>query len=156
MKGFTNLLGIGVDNNEEHTMSTQLLEECAAPQTCGNGRKTVLIVDDNEVFLPIFAEWLKLVEKDLTVLTAENGSEAVAVLRTEHVDLVITDLRMPVMDGSELMLWLSESKPAMPVIIMSAFSDIDTVLHIESQGNYFFDKPLDYEGLAHTVHALLV
>ncbi len=136
-------------------MKSQLLEERTAPEAYRKFEKTVLVVDDNDVFRSILAEWLKLIDAELTVLTAENGSQAVSVLNTAEVDLVITDLRMPVMDGSELTLWLSESKPATPVIVMSAFSDFDTLLRLESQGSYFFDKPLDYRSLANTVRALL-
>jgi CheY-like chemotaxis protein len=58
---------------------------------------TVLIVDDEPMLLDIFSEWLQ--EEKCRVLTAGNGAAALEILRNHHVDVVVSDVRMPVMDG---------------------------------------------------------
>jgi DNA-binding NtrC family response regulator len=121
----------------------------------GASGKTVLIVDDNEGFRFALAELLRMEERGLTVQTVENGEQAAAVIRNAPVDLVITDLLMPVMDGSELLLWMSEYRSAVPVIVVSAGADAGKVFDLKTQGIVFFDKPLDFAGLARTVHSLL-
>ena len=59
--------------------------------------------------------------RGVKVATAANGREAVAILESEKVDLVVTDLRMPEMDGFELIAWLHGRYPHLPVIVMTAF-----------------------------------
>jgi len=118
-------------------------------------RKTVLIVDDDRVFSSALAEGLMGMEEGLTVYTAENGYQAAALLNDISMDLLITDLRMPVMGGLELTHRVNEILPSVPVIVLSAYADTSTVLELEMQGNYFFDKPLDFDHLIKTVRALL-
>jgi DNA-binding NtrC family response regulator len=127
----------------------------AGQPSAGAPGKTVLIVDDNEDFRFALAELLRMEARGLTVKTVENGEQAAAVVRNAPVDLVITDLRMPVMNGSELLLWMSEYRPAVPVIVVSAGADAGKVFDLKTQGIVFFDKPLDFPGLARTVHSLL-
>lgn len=126
-----------------------------APASPGNHTRNILIVDDDSAFLAVFAEGLKLMEDGLNVYTAENGEQAVAIVRTAPVDLIITDLRMPVMGGRELLLWMAKYHPAVPVIVMSAYADMGTVMELEAQGSYFFDKPLDFNDMVGTVRSIL-
>ena len=58
---------------------------------------TVLVVDDERMLLDIFREWLE--EENCRVLTAGDGAAALEILRHEHVDVIVSDVRMPVMDG---------------------------------------------------------
>ncbi len=120
-----------------------------------NGLKNVLIVDDDSVFSATLADGLATVHPGLSVFTACNGKEAVALMNVRSIDLVITDLRMPAMGGLELTQWINELWPQTPVIVMSAYADAGTVLDLSTQGNYFFDKPLDFRTLARTVDSLL-
>ncbi|MGE5172575.1 MAG: response regulator [Betaproteobacteria bacterium] len=135
--------------------SNQVVAEIDAPHE-GNGNiKTVLIVDDDQSFRSALADGLMVFKEDLNVYTAEDGEQAIAIVKTTPVDLVITDLRMPAVGGLELALWMNEHRPATPVIVMSAYADTGTVLNLETQGNYFFDKPLDFNNLIRTVRTLL-
>ncbi len=136
----------------ESRKGNQVVAEIDAPDA---GRGNILIVDDDETFRAALADGLTILKNDLNVYTVENGEQAVAVIKTTPVDLVITDLRMPVMGGLELALWMSENRPATPVIVISAYADTTTILDLETQGNYFFDKPLDFGTMIRTVHALL-
>lgn len=117
--------------------------------------KNILIVDDDDAFRQALAEGISLMEGGVTVYTAENGEQAVAVIRNIAVDLVITDLRMPAMDGAELALWLAEDRPSLPIIVMSAYADGGTVRELAAKGNRFLDKPLDLNELMVMIRTLL-
>jgi DNA-binding NtrC family response regulator len=140
-----------VSEKTKETSATALDE----PAPAGKSTRTILIVDDDSAFVTAFAEGLRLIGEKLYVHTAENGEQAVAIVRTTPVDLVITDLRMPVMDGRELLLWMAEYHPLVPVIVMSAHADMGAVRELEAQGSHFFDKPLDFNDIVATVSSLL-
>jgi len=76
--------------------------------------KHVLIVDDEKPFLLSLTDGLASYAKDFTVVTAMNGKEAVTILDSTGVDLVVTDLRMPKMDGFELLAHISSNYPDIP------------------------------------------
>jgi DNA-binding NtrC family response regulator len=116
--------------------------------------KTVLLVDDNEDFRVSLADLLKIEESGLTIHAVDNGEQAAAVIKNARVDLVITDLRMPVMNGTELLLWIREYRPVLPVIVVSACS-AGAAFDLQTRGIAHFDKPLDFTALVRTVRALL-
>lgn len=129
------------------------------PDTLASGNrleKTILVVDDDRVFSSTLSEGLASVEEGLIVYTAENGYQASAILKDVAVDLIITDLRMPVMGGLELALQVNETLPSVPVIVMSAYADSNTVLELQKHGNYFFDKPLEFDSLLKTIREILL
>jgi len=84
-------------------------------------KKTVLIVDDETPFILSLTTGLKRYSSEYNILTAENGKIAVEILESTPLDLVVTDLRMPEMDGFELLAYMSTNFPSIPVIVMSAF-----------------------------------
>jgi DNA-binding NtrC family response regulator len=131
-----------------------IMEQHVNGKVAGPG-KNLLIVDDDEGFRKALAEGISLMEGGVSVYTAENGEQAVAIVRNVAVDLVITDLRMPAMDGAELALWLAEDRPSLPVIVMSAYADSATVRELEAKGNHFLDKPLDFNNLMVKIRTLL-
>jgi DNA-binding NarL/FixJ family response regulator len=83
--------------------------------------KNILLVDDQQTFLTALAEGLQACNDECCILTAENGERAVKVLESARVDLVITDLKMPVMDGFGLISHMKEKYPRIPVIVISYF-----------------------------------
>ena len=104
-------------------------------------RKKILVVDDDLNFRLSFAECLTAFENGVWVRTVENGEKALEALEADPVDLVITDLRMPVMDGYELVAKMRDSHPAIPVIVMSAVIDRETERRIASlKISQYFDK----------------
>lgn len=133
----------------------QTIMEQQVNGTVVGARKNLLIVDDDDAFRKALAEGISLMEGGVSVYTAENGEQAVAIIRNIAMDLVITDLRMPAMDGAELALWLAEDRPSLPVIVMSAYADSGTVREIEAKGNHFLDKPLDFNELMVKIRKLL-
>jgi CheY-like chemotaxis protein len=90
---------------------------------------TVLIVDDESMLLDIFREWME--EENCRILTAENGAIAVQILRRHHVDVVVSDVRMPVMDGIILLknlttyLGVSGNIDPPKMIFISGFTDLE-------------------------------
>jgi len=67
-------------------------------------------------------------------MTASNGKEAIEILRTNHVDLIILDLQMPVMDGFDFLDWLQnyEDFNDIPIIVYSSMTDEETVREVLS------------------------
>ncbi len=110
---------------------------------------TVLIVDDERSFLLSVADGLAAMAPEFTVLTAGNGRRATEVLERQVVDLVVTDLKMPLMDGFELIAYLSHKSPQTPVLVMSAYSTPEIEERLSLQGiTSVLDKPLALDDLA--------
>jgi DNA-binding NtrC family response regulator len=119
-----------------------------------NGRvREVLIVDDEEPLLLSFAEGLSIYKKYFNLLTATNGIEAVNLLKSSPViDLVITDLSMPKMDGFELIAYMNRNYPKIPVIMMTAFGTPKIEKIIQQMGIYrYLEKPLDINIIADNI-----
>lgn len=118
--------------------------------------KKVLIVDDDCILLRLTEKKLKQKENDFTVLTAENGRKAVAILKENHISLVATDLHMPHMDGFTLLAHLSENYPDIPVIILTAYSSPTSKKNaLEGGAVEYLEKPFVIEELAQKITASL-
>jgi DNA-binding response OmpR family regulator len=115
--------------------------------------KRVLIVDDEKSFLLSLRDGLSAHRRDFHVLTAENGREAVAVLRTVPIDLLVTDLKLPVMDGFELLAWVSRQQPQLPVIVMTAFGTAEIEARLSRMNALqYLEKPLDLDMLREGIY----
>lgn len=111
--------------------------------------KNVLIVDDEKSFLALLEEGFKAYRREFSVSTAENGRRAVEHLRSQPVDLVVTDIKMPQMDGFELLSYLREFHPGIPVILTTAFGTNEIEERLKAMGaSQYLEKPLDFEVLA--------
>jgi CheY-like chemotaxis protein len=118
--------------------------------------KTLLLVDDERLFTQSLAEGLRAVEPSYRVLTAENGAKALEALAGNPVDLVLTDLKMPVMDGFELLTHLSQKYPELPVIVMTAFGTPEISGQLLALGiPEFIEKPVDFEVLCRRISTVL-
>jgi len=110
--------------------------------------KKILIVDDEKSFLLSLKDGLSVHSDKFQILTAENGREAVDVLRSLSVDLLVTDLKLPEMNGFELLAWVSRHQPQLPVIVMSAFGTPEIEARLAKMDTLqFLEKPLDLEML---------
>jgi CheY-like chemotaxis protein/predicted regulator of Ras-like GTPase activity (Roadblock/LC7/MglB family) len=120
------------------------------------GPKTVLIVDDEELFLRTVADGFATHAERVSIVTAPNGRAAVEILERRSVDLVVTDLRMPEMDGFELIAHMSRACPEIPVVVMTAFGTPEIEGRLESHGvAQTLDKPLDFPALADRIYEAL-
>lgn len=97
----------------------------------------VLIVDDEKEFRQLVIQALPAV----TVLEASDGREALEIVQEEKLDLVITDVRMPIMDGFGLLTQLRSQFAHLPVLAISGFIDAVEVEKYDFDG--FITKPLD-------------
>ncbi|MCP4137590.1 MAG: diguanylate cyclase [bacterium] len=117
---------------------------------------TVLVVDDNLDFLRLMAAILS--EAGYTVLKASGGSQALAVIKDEHPDLVLLDIMMPEIDGYEVCRRLKTNSETrdIPVIFLSARQQVkDKVKAFNTGGVDFIVKPFHAEELLARVHSHL-
>ena len=108
---------------------------------------TILIADDEKNI----RSGLELAFEDegYTVVTAADGKEAWEKLQKNAIDLVITDLRMPEMDGYELLKRISAAYPTLPVIVLTGHGTIETAVETMRDGAVdFFTKPVDIDKLS--------
>jgi nitrogen regulation protein NR(I) len=107
-------------------------------------RKQILVVDDEPNLRRVLRAQL---ERDgYDVHTAEDGEQALALLHEHHIDLVITDLRMPKLDGMELLRRITALEDAMPVVMITAHGTVDTAVEALKMGAFdYITKPFDQE-----------
>jgi len=104
----------------------------------------LLIVDDDAVQARALARAFSRLRPDFTLLTANSGMEATQLMSEQSVDLVLTDLQMPEMDGFELVAWILNNCPDVAVFTMSAFGTEQTAARLERMGGIeYLTKPLD-------------
>lgn len=108
--------------------------------------ETILIVDDEKNYLTILTAILE--EEGFEVLTALSGQEALEIQKTSDVDLVLTDMKMPVMDGIELLEHIKAIDPELPVVMMTAHGTVDKAVEAMQKGAYsYILKPFDNQRL---------
>ncbi|MDF1578445.1 MAG: response regulator [Desulfurivibrionaceae bacterium] len=106
--------------------------------------KNILVVDDEETVLVTMVEWFASTfpDEDYNVLVANNGIEAVKTLSAHKINLMITDLNMPKMDGFELLAHMNNEYPPVPIIVISAFATPDIKNKAKNLGAlHFIPKP---------------
>ena len=112
----------------------------------------VLIVDDEEGFVLSLADGLSAYRKYFNLRTAPNGAEAVKILKLSPIDLVITDLSMPKMDGFELLAYMNRNYPKIPVILMTAYGTPKIEEIVSNMGIFrYLEKPLDINAIADNI-----
>ncbi|MEK6795102.1 MAG: response regulator [Spirochaetota bacterium] len=106
----------------------------------------VLAIDDEHTIRDLIRYTLE--PEKMIVLTAENGKAGLHILETEPVDVIITDLLMPLMTGLEFLREIKNRKSTVPVIIITAYGNIDMAKQILSEGVFkLLEKPLDFSVL---------
>ncbi len=117
---------------------------------------TVLLVDDARSFLTSVKAGLKNYYSQINVLTAFNGRQAVRILHSVKVDLVVTDLQMPEMDGFELISYMSRNYADVFVIAMTAFNTPELDKRLGKMGAIpLLEKPITFDDLAVKISELL-
>ncbi|MEI7894163.1 MAG: sigma-54 dependent transcriptional regulator [Myxococcales bacterium] len=105
-------------------------------------KRQVLIVDDEPNLRKILQA--QLTRDGYDVLTAENGEKGLAALREHHIDLVITDLKMPKVDGMTLLREALREDPELPVVVITAHGTVDTAVEALKTGAFdYLTKPFD-------------
>lgn len=125
------------------------------PVTSDSYGYTLLLVEDNESMLAFILERL---QECFNIETAKNGAEAMEVLKSTHIDLIITDIMMPVMDGYQL---CKEVKSTMelshiPIIFLTAKNDLDSKINgLKYGAEAYVEKPFSFNYLKEQVVSLL-
>lgn len=96
--------------------------------------KSILIVDDDKDLRSILGDILT--DEGYHILLADSGEQALEKLARDHVNLVLTDLKMPGMSGQQLFQACSRRFPSLPVVILTAHGTVDEALEMIRQGAY--------------------
>jgi putative two-component system response regulator len=114
----------------------------------------VLIADDEEAISNILAK--RLTREGYTCVTVKNGREALSHFYKDTFSLIITDIKMPEMDGIELLKRIKAINPNIRVIMVTAFPEINMAVEAMRLGAYdFIIKPADLELVTHSVKKAL-
>ena len=108
---------------------------------------SILVVDDEEIVRDSLASWLQ--EDGYRVDTAPDGPTALAKLAQQPYDILLVDLKMPGMDGMQVLAQAKSLQPDAPLIIMTAYATVDTAVQAMKQGAYdYLVKPFEAEELS--------
>jgi DNA-binding response OmpR family regulator len=106
--------------------------------------KKVLIVDDEETLTWSMAKSLSKDRDKYEVIIANNGKEAINILKKNKVDLVISDIRMPDINGLDLLVKIRKEYPEIKVIIMTAYGSSEVQKEANRRGSiYYVEKPFE-------------
>jgi two-component system, OmpR family, alkaline phosphatase synthesis response regulator PhoP len=114
--------------------------------------KRILVVDDELSIREAISKVLRVEGYD--VVTAENGEEAIEKIKSEKIDLLLLDLGLPVKDGWDTVIWLTQVNPLLPVIIITGRWN-QRELARKMGADALMDKPLDIPRLLQTIRKLI-
>lgn len=115
---------------------------------------TILIVDDDQDILKLIS--MRLEAAGYNTLAANNGEQAMSAIALKRPDLIVSDLRMPAMDGMALLDAVHKLHPTLPMIILTAHGSIPDAVHATQHGAYsFLTKPFDSQELLQLVASAL-
>jgi PAS domain S-box-containing protein len=107
------------------------------------GMKRVLVVDDEQLILKIISDILA--KEGYDVLVANNCEKAADLLKTTSFDVVLSDIKMPLKSGIDLLEEIKNKDPNIPVILMTGFASLETAVEAVQNGAFdYLIKPLDY------------
>ena len=119
-----------------------------------SSHERILVVDDEEQMRDLLAKVLE--RKGFQTSVCGDGTEALAFLEKEPVDLVVTDVRMPGLGGMEALRAVKELNPDIVVIIMTAFGSIDQAVQAVKEGAYdYINKPFKIDEMLLTIEKSL-
>lgn len=111
---------------------------------------SILIVDDEESVRDSLSSWF--IEDGYRVECAENAKKALSILESDTFDIILTDLKMPGMDGLELLQRIKTLNKDSIIIVMTAFASVDTAVKALKEGAFdYVTKPFDPDDLSHLI-----
>ncbi len=117
-------------------------------------KKSILIVDDDiahRTMLRILLDW------DYEIFEADDGSTAIEKLVDNSFDLVIMDIRMPKVSGLEALDTIKTLKPAIPVVMMTAYWSDQVADEARKKGAFdYLSKPFDFDRLRQTIERAII
>ncbi|RPJ82436.1 MAG: response regulator [Deltaproteobacteria bacterium] len=117
--------------------------------------KKILIAEDDAVFLNLLTSSLKKNNSQFDVLTARNGNQAITILNQNQVSLLITDIKMPELDGLALLAYVNENFPFIPCFVMTAYETPELRQKLPKDIRKFFRKPFPADRLIPEIQKIL-
>jgi len=112
----------------------------------------ILIVEDEASIRRVLVKILSEEDKSHEIYEAEDGLIALNKIKKENFDLVLCDIKMPKMDGIEVLEFTKKIKPEIPIVMISGHGDLDTAVDSMRKGAYdYISKPPDLNRLLNTV-----
>ena len=141
---------MGLENSNSAAKIEEEEEEEEEEHKC-----TILVAEDEEInylFLEILLK--KEIDLDCIIIHAKNGEEAVEICdKNPDIDLILMDLKMPVMDGFEATRQIKELRPNVPIVAQTAFSSAEDKRKVFSLGfDDFLSKPISKEALSAVIN----
>ena len=116
--------------------------------------KKILIVDDQQGIRLLLKEVFK--NEGYETFLASNGAEAVQHIENSSLDCVLLDMKIPGMNGLEILKHIKELFATLPVVMMTGNSDMDLIRNAKELGaSHFFTKPFDIFEVRNTINNLL-
>ncbi len=113
-------------------------------------KKSILIVDDDKYILHVFSRILQ--KQEYNVETAETGQEALEKLKSKNFDLALIDVKLPDIDGTDLLGKMHTLKPSMLKIVITGFPSLEDATKVMDQGaTAYLVKPVSSEELVRLI-----
>ncbi|HTK83221.1 MAG TPA: response regulator [Bacteroidota bacterium] len=117
-------------------------------------KSRVLVVDDEDALRMVLSS--ELSSSGYEVATASDGDEAITVIQNKKFDLVLLDIKMPKVDGFEVLKFVKKNYPVMKVIMLTGFADLKNAIESKKHGaEDFVSKPYDLVDLLTTIERVL-
>lgn len=117
----------------------------------------ILIVEDEDAIRRVLKKVLSEENPNYKLDEAPDGEKAISLIRTQHYDLVLCDIKMPKRDGVEVLEFISSYDSSIPVILISGHGDLKTAVKAMRMGAYdYIEKPPDLNILLNSVRSALV
>jgi DNA-binding NtrC family response regulator len=111
---------------------------------------SVLLVDDEKDFLDTLVKRLK--KRHLEALSATGGREAIAIVNSEPVDVVVLDVKMPDMNGIDTLREIKRTRPSAEVIMLTGHADLEVAMEGMELGAFdYLMKPVDIDELLYKI-----
>ena len=117
--------------------------------------KRILFVDDESMVLSGLQRSLRLMRSEWEMVFAPGGNEALAAMDLQPFDIIVTDMRMPGMDGAQLLEEVQRRSPQTLRMVLSGQSDRETILRSVNPAHQFISKPCEGEELKSQVDPCL-
>ena len=117
-------------------------------------KSRILVVDDEEALRTVLRS--ELISAGYEVSTASDGDEAISTIQNKKFDLVLLDIKMPKVDGFEVLKFIKKSFPSIRVIMLTGFADLKNAIESKKHGaEDFVSKPYDLVDLLTTIERVL-
>ena len=116
----------------------------------------ILIIEDEAAIRRVLVKILSEENTNYKVSEAEDGLQGIALIKKEDFDLILCDIKMPKMDGIEVLMASKKIKPEIPIVMISGHGDLDTAVHAMRLDAFdYISKPPDLNRLLNTVRIAL-